>query len=219
MFSCHTASVPTPLLSLLDFLTLGSWYSTRIFIPEMATNMISTNIPDYNPDAEGVHKLVLTTNSVRNTTFASPDDRYYYEVCTWFWHRNVTKINIHEHDTKLMRTVAEIEKLTAGRFRVRFKNGEQEFGNWISDIDFLKPDSDGVWVHVFIQNAIFAQLDVWYEPNSGGVFYDTEGVGYRWKTHNRNLQVCKANAPAWVTDADRFMYSWWEWTTRRKPLW
>ena len=94
--------------------------------------------------AEGVHKLVLTTNSVRNTTFASPDDRYYYEVCTWFWHRNVTKINIHEHDTKLMRTVAEIEKLAAGRFRVRFKNGEQEFGDWISDIDFLKPDSDGV---------------------------------------------------------------------------
>ncbi|THU79345.1 hypothetical protein K435DRAFT_768797 [Dendrothele bispora CBS 962.96] len=137
----------------------------------MATNIISSNIPDYHPEEDGVHKLVLTTNSVRNTTLASPDDKYYYEICTWFWHRNTTKINIHEHDTKLMRPVAEIEKLAAGRFKVRFKKNDQDFGDWISDIEFLKPDSDGV----------------------GGTFCDAEGVQYRWKTHNRKLQLVRAD--------------------------
>jgi hypothetical protein len=110
----------------------------------MANNVISRNAPDYNPEATGEHKLILTTNSIRNTTLASPDDQHYYEICTWFWHRNITKINQLEPDTQIMRTVAEIERLAAGRYRVRFKNGQPEFGDWISDIDFLRPDANGV---------------------------------------------------------------------------
>ncbi|KAJ3770906.1 hypothetical protein FB446DRAFT_129438 [Lentinula raphanica] len=127
---------------------------------------------------EQEQKLYFTANSVRNTTLATKDDSLYYEVVTRYWHPRLTKINLLDPDTQIMRLVAEIEQVTGhkwhnGRFRVRFLNsvapGEQ-LGQWISDIDFLKPtDSDKI----------------------GGTFMDPQGQEYRWKTHNRRLQLVR----------------------------
>lgn len=99
-----------------------------------------------------IQKLHFTSNSIRNTTLANHDDSLYYEVVTRFWHPKLTKINILDPETQALRLVAEIEQITGskwryGRYRVRFlnsvTNGEEK-GRWISDIDFLKPSSDGV---------------------------------------------------------------------------
>ncbi|KIK57950.1 hypothetical protein GYMLUDRAFT_171901 [Collybiopsis luxurians FD-317 M1] len=123
-------------------------------------------------------KLYFTANSVRNTTLANKDDSIYFEVVTRFWHPKLTKINILDPETRDMRLVAEIErvgrakKYRNGRYRIRFISQEnsgskQEWGRWISDIDFLEPANEGI----------------------GGDFIDPRGNGYRWKTHNRRLQL------------------------------
>jgi hypothetical protein len=93
------------------------------------------------------HKLELTTNSVRNTTISTKDDLIYYEIVTRFWHPKLTKINVLDPDTQLIRTVAEVEKTGRSKgkpkHRVRFLNpsGPDEKGRtmceWISDEDFI----------------------------------------------------------------------------------
>ncbi|KAJ4490997.1 hypothetical protein J3R30DRAFT_3278801 [Lentinula aciculospora] len=125
--------------------------------------------------AEHEQRLYFTANSVRNTTVATKDDSLYYEIVTRFWHPRLTKINILDPDTQVLRLAAEIEQVSGnkwrnGRFRVRFLNSVapgEELGHWISDIDFLKPSSDKI----------------------GGTFMDPQGQEYRWKTHNRRLQL------------------------------
>ncbi|KAJ3928084.1 MAG: hypothetical protein NXY57DRAFT_558763 [Lentinula lateritia] len=127
--------------------------------------------------AEQEQKLYFTANSVRNTTLATKDDSLYYEVVTRYWHPKLTKINILDPDTQTLRLIAEIEQVSGnkwqnGRFRVRFLNSVapgEELGQWMSDIDFLKPTSDKI----------------------GGTFIDPQGLEWRWKTHNRRLQLVR----------------------------
>lgn len=112
---------------------------------------MSATSPDYF-SPESVQKLHFTSNSIRNTTLANQDDSLYYEVVTRFWHPKLTKVNVLDPETQIMRLVAEIEQVTGskwrhGRYRVRFLNSVangEELGSWISDIDFLRPSSNGV---------------------------------------------------------------------------
>lgn len=129
----------------------------------------SPSFPSYSPPSFSpgpqLKKLEFTANSVRNTTIATPDDLFYYEVVTRFWHPKITKINILNPDTQELRTVAEVEKVGSvdgqPKHRVRFlksKDGENvgkrekgekgekaaEWGEWISDQEFLKSTPEKV---------------------------------------------------------------------------
>jgi hypothetical protein len=87
-------------------------------------------------------KFEFTTNSVRNTTLATQDDNLYYEVVTRFWHPKLTKVNILDPETKIMKTVAEVERVgKKNRSRVRFLDGE-ELGDWIPADEFIKYNPD-----------------------------------------------------------------------------
>lgn len=101
--------------------------------------------PDVPPFPQ---RLEFSTNSVRNTTLATPDDSIYFEIVTRFWHPSITKINKLNPGTRQLNTVAEIERvgLRGGkhgtRHRVRFLKGEEhkttEFGEWMSAEEFVQ---------------------------------------------------------------------------------
>ncbi|KAK0201095.1 hypothetical protein DFS33DRAFT_1104334 [Desarmillaria ectypa] len=114
-------------------------------------------------------KFTFTTNSVRTTTVAVGKDRIFYEIVTRFWHPTLTKINILNPDTRTLKTVAEVQKSYSGKHRVRFLTGKY-MGEWISSDKFLKVEKTKV----------------------GGSFV-VEGVEYRWKTHNRRLQLVRSD--------------------------
>ncbi|KAJ6479406.1 hypothetical protein C8R47DRAFT_1136710 [Mycena vitilis] len=122
--------------------------------------------------------MELATNSVRNTTFATADDDPYYEVVTRYWHPRVTKINKLDPATRIMTTVCEIDskgKEAKIRFAEEGAKGEKKLehrlganstlGEWISSEEILKLAPE----------------------KPGGIFVDSDGVQYRWKTHNRNF--------------------------------
>ncbi|KAI0041897.1 hypothetical protein FA95DRAFT_1639450 [Auriscalpium vulgare] len=114
------------------------------------------------------HKMVLTTNSLRNTTISVDDDAIYYEIVTRFWHPNLTKIFKLEKELREMVLVAEIERPPKGMAKVRFGG---EHGEWINEDEFLR----------------------WDSRTRGGTFTGGEGVEYRWKSHRRRLQLVRAD--------------------------
>ncbi|KAL0957128.1 hypothetical protein HGRIS_003220 [Hohenbuehelia grisea] len=120
------------------------------------------------------HKLEFATNSLRNTTLAVEDDRYYYEVVTRFWHPTVTKVNRLDPETRELRTVAEIDRTRGKEVKVRFLDSDSKdsgLGAWTKASEFVKYDQGGV----------------------GGTFAGPKGEEYRWKTHNRKLELIKAD--------------------------
>ncbi|KAF7427831.1 hypothetical protein PC9H_007047 [Pleurotus ostreatus] len=111
-------------------------------------------------------KMEIVANSVRNTTIAVEDDRYYFEVVTRYWHPTTTKINRFDVETRLLTTVAEIEGLRGADRRVRFLQPTEkgpQLGDWISASEFLKD----------------------------GKFATDTGTEYLWKSHRRKLRLLK----------------------------
>jgi hypothetical protein len=88
--------------------------------------------------AEGYHRMVFTTNSLRNTTVSVGDDSLYYEIVTRFWHPYLTKIFKLDTDTRELILVAEIEREPGKTVRVRFGGENSE---WINEQDFMNWDS------------------------------------------------------------------------------
>ncbi|KAJ7599478.1 hypothetical protein C8J56DRAFT_770032 [Mycena floridula] len=130
-------------------------------------------------DAE-CQTLEFTTNSVKNTTLATEDDLHYYEIVTRFWHPTLTKINLLDPDTQILRTIAEIEKTGTRKgipqHQVRFLRetvdlNDLQWGEWISCEEFVR-----------VQN-----------PDKIGGTFVHDDVEYRWKTHNRRLQLVRAD--------------------------
>lgn len=89
--------------------------------------------------------LSLTTNSLRNTTFAVEDDKFYYEVVTRFWHPNVTKIRRREQDSQELVTIAELEKEPGKQPRLHF-GGEDPNAEWIPAHKWFEKDPEKVLV-------------------------------------------------------------------------
>ena len=128
------------------------------------------------------HRIELTANSLRNTTFATDDDSFYYEVVTRYWHPNLTKINKTDMETREVSVAAEIERIPGSEPRVRF--GEK--GEWVSASQFVKFDHEKVYVS-------FISLD-WMATNaraffSGGTYIGNGDVPYKWRTNKGRLQV------------------------------
>ncbi|KAF7290775.1 hypothetical protein MIND_01318400 [Mycena indigotica] len=121
--------------------------------------------------------LEFATNSVRNTTLATSSDDPYFEIVTRFWHPHVTKINkLEPGPGAKLTTVAEID--TSSNARVRFydddkksEKGRGALGEWIDSTTILKL-ADG---------------------KPGGTYIDSDGIEYRWKTHNRNFQLYRVD--------------------------
>ncbi|KAI0320078.1 hypothetical protein OF83DRAFT_674304 [Amylostereum chailletii] len=122
--------------------------------------------PPRKPDS--AHKLVFTTNSLRNTTISVHDDTIYYEVVTRFWHPHITKILKLDKEARQMDLVAEIERVPGKEVRVRVGG---EHGSWVSQDEVLRWDADA----------------------RGGSWTATEGTEYRWKSHNRRLQLVRTD--------------------------
>jgi len=116
--------------------------------------------------ADPPHKMVFTTNSLRNNTIAVDNDALYYEIVTRFWHPSLTKINKLDFETGELKTVAEIGYRTDGHRRgeVRVKFGGDQ-GEWMRAVDFI----------------------------NGGTFKGGQGVEYRWKLFKRRLQLVRAD--------------------------
>lgn len=112
------------------------------------------------------HKLTFATNSVRNTTFAEDNNKFYYEIVTRFWHPHLTKINKYDYEARVVNCVAEIEDQPQKDVKVRFNTPDAE-GEWARACDFIRTDSTAV----------------------GGTFSHEDGTEFRWKTHNRCLQL------------------------------
>lgn len=100
-------------------------------------------------------KLEFTTNSLRNTTIAVGNDKFYYEIVTRYWHPNTTKINKLDVESREFKTIAEIEKVPGKNKepKVRFRKptsalakekepegGDEVMDEWIKASDFLKFD-------------------------------------------------------------------------------
>ncbi|KAJ7161834.1 hypothetical protein C8R43DRAFT_880621 [Mycena crocata] len=124
--------------------------------------------------------MEFATNSVRNTTLATEDDDPYYEIVTRFWHPDVTKINKLDPASREMTTVCEIES-KGKEARIRFLNPDKKgektaenaeaFGEWLSTEEILKLAPE----------------------KPGGIFVDSDGAEYRWKTHNRHFQLIQCD--------------------------
>jgi len=130
-----------------------------------------------------IQTMEFTANSVRNTTLATNDDFHYYEIVTRFWHPKVTKINILDPDTQALRTVAEIEKTDTRnnipQHRVRFLKSLENTGS----------EKDVQWAD-WIPGDEFLKVQ---DPDKVGGTFVHDGVQYRWKTHNRRLQLVRAD--------------------------
>lgn len=96
------------------------------------------------------HKLTFATNSVRNTTFALDNDKFYYEIVTRFWHPHLTKINKYDYENRVVTCVAEIESFPKKEVKVRFNTPDAE-GEWIRASDFVKCDGGSVCVQYSIR--------------------------------------------------------------------
>lgn len=119
------------------------------------------------------HRLVLTTNSLRNTTVSVDNDALYYEVVTRFWHPHITKIKKLNGDTQEMVTIAELERFPGKTPRLRWTNevetaveiardrrGEapgpsQELG-WIDADRWLEKEEGKMYVRCFV--SYFASM-------------------------------------------------------------
>ena len=88
--------------------------------------------------ADPPHKMVLSTNSLRNTTIAVDDDALYYEIVTRFWHPHLTKIRKMDIDTAEMVTVAELEREPGREPRLRFGVNVDPDAPWIDAREWLK---------------------------------------------------------------------------------
>jgi hypothetical protein len=91
-------------------------------------------------------RMVLTTNSLRNTTLSVEDDTLYYEVVTRFWHAHLTKIFKLDVDTREMVLIAEIERVPGNNVRVRFGGEDAE---WIDELKFMSWDLEKRWACMF----------------------------------------------------------------------
>ncbi|KAI0948914.1 hypothetical protein AcW1_008655 [Taiwanofungus camphoratus] len=116
------------------------------------------------------HKMVLTANSLRNTTLSVKDNTYYYEVVTRYWHPNLTRVIKHDFETRELHPLAEIEGLQGKQAKVRF-GGDK--GDWIPASEFVKFDPDDV----------------------GGTFATGAGVQFRWRIHKGRFQLVRADDP------------------------
>ncbi|KIK46748.1 hypothetical protein CY34DRAFT_9467 [Suillus luteus UH-Slu-Lm8-n1] len=130
------------------------------------------------------HKLTFATNSVRNTTFAEDNNKFYYEIVTRFWHPHLTKINKYDYEARVVNCVAEIEDQPQKDVKVRFNTPDAE-GEWARACDFIRTDSTAV---------------------SGGTFSHEDGTEFRWKTHNRCLQLVKSDDEEEVPVAEYHPY-------------
>jgi len=122
------------------------------------------------PKPKPPHKMVMTMNSLRNTTFSVRDDTFYYEVVTRFWHPNLTRIIKHDFETRELTPLAEIEGLQGKEPKVRF-GGEK--GDWVPADDFVKFEPDAV----------------------GGTFATGAGVEFKWKIVKGRFQLVRADDP------------------------
>ncbi|KAJ7045811.1 hypothetical protein C8F04DRAFT_449972 [Mycena alexandri] len=121
--------------------------------------------------------MEFATNSVRNTTLATANDDPYYEVVTRFWHPHITKINKLDPASRKMTTVCEIDNKAKGA-KIRFADSRKEKSE--------KDSSDlGEWVSI-------EEVLKLAPEKPGGIFVDSDGAEYRWKTHNRNFQLIRA---------------------------
>jgi hypothetical protein len=82
-------------------------------------------------------KLVLTTNSLRNTTISNASDTIYYEVRTEPWVPLHTKVKRLDPETREYEVKAEIQRGDEGP-EVRVTERSKE---WASAGDFLRIDS------------------------------------------------------------------------------
>ncbi|PCH35977.1 hypothetical protein WOLCODRAFT_46155, partial [Wolfiporia cocos MD-104 SS10] len=120
------------------------------------------------PKPKPPHKLFMATNSLRNTTFAVKDNKYYFEAVTRYWHSNLTKIIQHDFEVRELTLVAEIEGLQSKAPKVRF-GGEK--GEWIPASEFVKSDGEKL----------------------GGSFTSEQGVEFKWKIENGHLKLVRAD--------------------------
>ncbi|KAJ7853592.1 hypothetical protein B0H13DRAFT_1642859 [Mycena leptocephala] len=123
--------------------------------------------------------MEFATNSVRNTTIATPNDDPYYEVVTRFWHPHVTKINKLDPTSGAMTTVCEIDNKGKDA-KIRFADPEKKTEKSVK----ISDSSLGEWMST---EAILKLAP----EKPGGIFVDTDGVEYRWKTHNRNFLLIR----------------------------
>ncbi|KAJ7731296.1 hypothetical protein DFH07DRAFT_968794 [Mycena maculata] len=122
--------------------------------------------------------MEFATNSVRNTTLATENDDPYYEIVTRFWHPHITKINKLDTGSGEMNTVCEIDN-KGKETKIRFLNPEKK-----AEKSVRKTDNLGEWM----SSEEILKLA---PEKPGGVFVDSDGVEYRWKTHNRNFLLIR----------------------------
>ena len=95
-------------------------------------------MPPPQKKADPPHKMVLTANSLRNTTVAVDDDSFYYEIVTRTWHPTITKIKKLDVETQQMITIAELEHEPKREPRVRFGLDRDENAPWTNAREWLK---------------------------------------------------------------------------------
>ncbi|KAJ6476615.1 hypothetical protein DFH09DRAFT_1468566 [Mycena vulgaris] len=107
--------------------------------------------------------MEFATNSVRNTTLATPDDDPYYEIVTRFWHPHLTKINKLDPGSRAMTTVCEIDS-KGKEAKIRFLDADKKEKHLEKNEDYL-----GEWVP---SDAILKLAP----EKPGGIFVDSDGV-------------------------------------------
>ena len=103
--------------------------------PSLFVKPVARTMPA--PTKPTPHRMVFTTNSLRNTTIAVEDDALYYEVVTRFWHPDVTKVFKLDKESRELALIAEIQRRAGEGAKVRF-GGEK--GEWVDADEFLKWD-------------------------------------------------------------------------------
>jgi len=135
-------------------------------------------MPPPKPAPPKPYSLTFAKNSIRNTTVSLPNDKFYYEIVTRFWHPHLTKINKFNMEDRQIICAAEIEAVPGQDVRVRFNTtdvtkvgGMGGEGEWMSASEFVKADADSI----------------------GGTFTAGDGLEYRWMMNKGYLQLVKAD--------------------------
>ncbi|KAF8585876.1 hypothetical protein K439DRAFT_1342216 [Ramaria rubella] len=118
------------------------------------------------PKSKPSTKLILTTNSLRNTTISDATDAIYYEIRTEPWIPLHTKVKRLDPETREFEVKAEIQRFgDQPEVRVTARGKE-----WARATDFLRIDEV-----------------------EGGGFLGDDGRIYRWQVNKERLELVRAD--------------------------
>ncbi|GJJ16208.1 hypothetical protein Clacol_010504 [Clathrus columnatus] len=159
--------------------------SVKISLPPVSLSLAPTHTKDekqchHLPNHPPI-KLILTTNSLRNTTISDETDNIYYEIRTEPWIPLHTKVKRLDPETREYEVKAEIQRF-GDKPEVRVLERSKE---WASADQFLRIDE--------ARPGGVRKKSNYTRVNSVGRFRGDDNRIYRWQVNQGHLELVRAD--------------------------